>query len=216
MKSSGSANQGKSQREIGEEGEGGEARTDESNTGVSEDVLLVRRLDILVVERLSGLRVDPSNVEGAVLEATVEVLDETGDVGELERSLNRERASGLHLPTSTRGSERSHLGVSRHDDDLVEVDNAAKLRKLRRRVESLELGEGEGEVGARSDLDLKVDLLGVGSARGLKVERVVDRDGATGRSGDVEVGANLGRNGGEVGELVHSSIELREGGHVSA
>lgn len=75
--------------------------TDETDTGVREDVLLVRSLDILVVERLVRLSIDPSDVKRAVLEATVKVLDQTGNVGELEGALNRELAGGLHLPTST-------------------------------------------------------------------------------------------------------------------
>lgn len=175
---------------------------------MSEDVLLVGGLDILVIERLGGLGVDPSDVKRAILETTVEVLDEASDVGQLECALNREGAVGLHLPASARGTEGSDLGVSSHDDDLLEVDETAELGELRGGIEGLELGEWEGEVGAREDLDLLMDLLGLRAASRLEVERVIHRDGATSRSGEVEVGADLGGESSEVRKLVHASVEL--------
>ena len=61
---------------------------DQADSGVGEDVLLVGGLDVLVVEGLVGLGVNPADVQRAVLETPVEVLDQAGDVGQLERALD--------------------------------------------------------------------------------------------------------------------------------
>jgi hypothetical protein len=185
-----------------------ELRLDHTDTGVRENVLLVGGLDVLVVERLVGLRIDPSDVEGTVLEATLEVLDETHDIGELEGTLDGEGAVRLDLPTGTGRTERSDLSVTGNDNDLLEVNEATELGNLGLGVDGLELGEGEGEVGARGNLDLVVDLLSAGTVSGLEVSGVVLSDGAAGRSGEVELDADVGGEVGKVGELVHATVEL--------
>lgn len=177
---------------------------------MGENVLLVRRLDVLVVEGLVRLGVDPSDVEGSVLEATVEVLDQAGDVRELERTLDREGAVRFDLPTGARRTERSDFGVSRHDDDLLEVDQATELGEFRLGVDRLELGERKREVRAGRDLDLRVDLLGGRAMSDLVVRSVVLGDRTTSRGSLVELGADVGRETREVGKLVHASVELRE------
>ena len=172
-------------------------------------MLFVSGLDVLVVERFSSLRIDPSDVELSVLESPVEVLDESSNVGELESTLNRESALRLHLPSRSRGSERSDLSVSSHNDDLVEIDETTKFCQLGLGVESFEIRELESEVGSRGDLDLDVDLLRLDAVHDLVVDRIVDGDGSSSRSGELESRSNIGRKRSEIGELVHSSVELQ-------
>lgn len=184
------------------------SRTDETNSGVSENVLLVGTLNILVVKGLGSLRVNPSDVKRTILQTAIEVLDQAHNVGELERSLNAERAIRLNLPTSTRRSERTDFSVSSDNDNLFKINKTSKLGELGGMVERLEFGEGEGEVCSGSDLDLSVDLLGLSSVSDLEVKRVVHSDCSTSRGGEGEVGANVTGKGCKVGDLVHSSVEL--------
>lgn len=175
---------------------------------MSQDVLLVSRFDILVVERFARLGVDPSDVQLSTLESTVEMLDQTSDIGQLESTLNREGAICFHLPSSSRRSERSDLGIPSHDDHLVKVDQTSEFGEFGIGVERFELGELESEVGPRCNFDLEMDLLGFDSVRRLVIERVVDRDGTASRGGELERRSNLSRERSEIDQFVHPPIEL--------
>lgn len=64
-----------------------------------DNVLFVLGLDVLVIDRLTRLGVNPSDVGLAVTEFTVKVLDEAHHPGHLDTTLNGKLATGLHLPS---------------------------------------------------------------------------------------------------------------------
>ena len=71
---------------------------------MSEEILHVTNTYVLDINRLGSLGVDLANVEGAVLETSVEVLDVAHHPGHLDAALDDELATGLHLPASARAS----------------------------------------------------------------------------------------------------------------
>ncbi|KAI3487340.1 hypothetical protein L1887_48761 [Cichorium endivia] len=193
---------------------------DEADAGVLDDVLLVVGADVLVIDGLATLGVDPADVGGARLELTVVVLDQAHDPGQLDHTLVGEVAKGLHLPTSARRTPRSDLGETGDDDDLLEVHLRVALGDLAVEVESADLGEAEGEVAARVDVHLLVQRLGGGALDDLEVGRVVSNKRALGGRGLLDGSAELAGLLGEVDDLVHATVEvdeerldLADGGH---
>src|ERR1700761_7169966 len=84
-------------------------RTYQPDTGMLQDILLVATFDVFVVNRLSGLTVDPAHVKGAIFKMTFEVFDVAHDPHHFDASLDREFTPRLHLPASTRASPWSHF-----------------------------------------------------------------------------------------------------------
>src|ERR1700685_3560967 len=99
--------------------------TNQAHARVGENTLLITSLHILVVDRFTALAIDPPNIQGAVLEATVKMLDVTHHPCHLNASLYSEFPSRLHLPPRSRASPRPYLSESRDDHDLVEVNHAS-------------------------------------------------------------------------------------------
>jgi hypothetical protein len=69
---------------------------------VIHDFFFIPAPDVLVVDRLTRLRIDPANVESAILETTVEMLDITHHPCHLYTSLERQTTLRLHLPSRAR------------------------------------------------------------------------------------------------------------------
>ena len=173
-----------------------------------ENLGLVLGSNVLVVDGLSRLGIDPSDVGLSILESTIEVLDESHDPGHLDETLDGELSLRLHLPPGPGSSPRSDLSESSDDEDLVEIDHASEFVELLEGLDRLERREVELEVGSRSDGDLLVDSLGVDSVDDLEVGRVVDGDGSSKISGEGEVGSDLGGDLGEIRKSIHSSVEV--------
>ncbi|GJC78128.1 hypothetical protein ColLi_00966 [Colletotrichum liriopes] len=94
---------------------------------VLKNELLVLLLDVLVINGLTSLGVDPARVRsGLALDGTVVVLNQTHDPGHLNATLKGELAVGLHFPTSAGVTPRTNLSKTGNDDDLLQVDHALK------------------------------------------------------------------------------------------
>lgn len=190
-----------------------EKLTNHADTGVSEDVLLVLSSKVLVVNRLLGLGIDPSDVGLAGrLESAVKVLDVTHDPAHLDETLDGELALGLHLPSGPRTSPRTDFGKSSDDDDLVEVDESLKSVELLERLDRLERGEAELEVGSGGNRNLLVHALGLHAVNDAVIGRVVDGNGSSEVASELELSSDLGRDLGEVRKLVHASVEVGPNG----
>jgi hypothetical protein len=125
-------------------------RLDQTNTGVVKNVLLVLGLDVLVIDGVSRLGVNPASV-WLTLDGPVVVLDETHDPGHLNATLKRELAIGLHLPSGTRVTPRTDLSETSNDNDLLEVNHAFEGLVVRSNLglPVRALGEIELDVGSR-------------------------------------------------------------------
>lgn len=64
-----------------------------------DNVLFVLCLYVLVIDRLTRLGVNPSDIGLAVGEFTIKVLDESHHPGHLDTTLDGKLATGLHLPS---------------------------------------------------------------------------------------------------------------------
>jgi hypothetical protein len=104
--------------------------TNETNTCVRDDVLLVSALDVLVIHRFSGLGVHPAGVKRAVLETPIEVLDMTHHPRHLDASLDRELPTRLHLPSRARAAPGTNFCEASNYNHLLKVEHATKLRKV--------------------------------------------------------------------------------------
>jgi hypothetical protein len=96
--------------------------TNESNASMSENVSLVAASHVLVVNGLSGFGVHPTHVQGAIFEATVEVLDITHHPSHFNAALNGEVPSSLHLPPCPRAAPGTDLREACYNDHFVQVD----------------------------------------------------------------------------------------------
>src|SRR6266404_771892 len=99
--------------------------TKEAHTSVVHDLFLVTTTDVLVINRLARLGVNPTNVECAVLETSVKVLDVTHHPRHFDAPFKRQTTLSLHLPPCTRGSPWANFSETRDDNDLIEVDDVA-------------------------------------------------------------------------------------------
>ena len=192
-------------------------RLDETDTRVLKNVLLVLRLDVLVVDRLVGLGVNPTRVALA-LEVAIVVLDETHHPSHLDAALERELAVGLHLPTSSRVTPRSNLSETSDDDDLLEVDHALEITvdRLDLGLPVRKLGEVELHVGARVDVDSLVQGLAGLAVDDLVLDSSLASDGAADLGGLGDVLAELGHELLEVGQELQTTVEVGEDGLLLA
>lgn len=173
-----------------------------------EDVLLVLRLDVLVVDGLLRLRVDPADVQLAILQAAIDVLDVSHEPGHLNAALDREFATGLHLPAGTRTSPWPDLGKASDNNDALEVEHALKLRQVLQALSSLDLREVEFEVRARRDGDGLHDALNLTAVLDLEVGSVVLGNSATQVALLRDGLANASRDLCEVGNAIHATAEV--------
>ena len=143
------------------------------------DVLLVTGADVLVINRLTGLGINPADVKRTVLQATVEVLDVAHHPGHLDAALNGEFTARLHFPSSAGTAPGTDLGEASDDNDLLEIDHTAQLRQLLQRLHGLKCREVKLEVGARSDIDCLKDTLGSATIDDLEIGGIIAGDGTT-------------------------------------
>ena len=175
---------------------------------MSQNVLLVAAADVLVVNRLAGLGIHPADVERAVLETTVEVLDEAHHPRHLDAAFDGKLATSLHLPAGTRATPWAHLRKPGDDNDLLQVQHATKLRKLGERLRRLKSGEVELEVGTGSDVDGLQHPLSLDTVHSLEVGGIVAGDSTTELALLLEVAANTDRDLRQVGETIHTAIQV--------
>lgn len=97
--------------------------TKESHTSVVHDFLLVSATDFLVVNRFTRFGVDPTNVESAILETSVEVLDVTHHPCHFDTPFERQTTLSLHLPPCARRSPWPNFSEASNNDDLIKVDD---------------------------------------------------------------------------------------------
>jgi len=173
-----------------------------------QDILFVAALDVLVFHGLARLGIHPSDVEAAILKATIEVLDETHDPGHLDAAFDCEFATSLHLPAGTRASPRSNLSETGNDDNLVQIEHATKLRKFLKGLGALQSGEVEAEVGAGLNIDRGEQLLRFDTVNDLVIRSVVPGDGAANIGSLVQLRANLASDVGKVRKAIHSTVQI--------
>ncbi|TKW54871.1 hypothetical protein CTA1_23 [Colletotrichum tanaceti] len=190
-----------------------ELRLNQTNTRVLEDELLVLLLDVLVVDGLTSLGVDPAGVgSGLALDGTVVVLDETHDPGHLNAALERELAVGLHLPASARVTPRTNLGEAGDNNDFLKVDHTleAVVEGSNLLLPVGEVGEIELDVGAGLNNSLLVEGLRVGAVDDLVLNGVLLADGTTNLAGVHDVLAELGHGLVEVRDELQPTVQVGE------
>jgi hypothetical protein len=189
-----------------------EIRLDDSNTGVVDDVFFVLGSDILVVNRLGRLGVNPSDVGLTVLELAVKVLDKSHHPSHFNTAFNRELALGFHLPSSPGATPRADLGKTGTDNDLVQIDQALQVVELGQDIVTFDLGEFELEVGSRSNVDLLLQSLGVGSVGDLDISGIVEGDGSSQLGSLVDVGSDGRHNLVQSSNSVHGTVQVGPNG----
>ncbi|KAI6759685.1 hypothetical protein HG530_010365 [Fusarium avenaceum] len=186
-------------------------RLDQTNTRVLENELLVLLLDVLVVDRLACLGVDPARV-GLALDRTVMVLDETHDPSHLNATLEREFAVGLHLPSSTRVTPRTDFSKTCNDDNLLKIDHTLEVLVERlnlslpiRAVREVELDVGTGLNGL-----LLVKDLGGGTVNNGVLNGALLGNSTADLAGLHDVLAKLGHGLVEVRNELQTTVEISE------
>jgi hypothetical protein len=130
--------------------------TDESDTRMGKNLLLVLRSNILVVDGIARLGIDPTDIALAAFEFPVKVLDVAHHPCHLNATFDGEFSLGFHLPSGSRATPGSELGETGTYDDLVEIDETLQVLQLLEHIVALDLRELVREVGSRSDRDLLV------------------------------------------------------------
>jgi CBS domain-containing protein len=186
----------------------GEVRTNETDTSVKEDFLLVMAFDILIVDWFVRLAVDPTDIQRPILQATVKVFDEAHKPGHLNTAFNGEFAASLHLPSCARATPRSDFAVTGDNDDLFQIDKTSEVRKIGKRGGRFKDREVEAEIRTRKNINGLKESLSFNSVDDLEVRRVITSDSAAKFSFFVQFRANAGGDVSEVGKAVHSTVEI--------
>lgn len=97
------------------------------DTSMKEDLLLEMAFDILVINCLVCLAVNPTDIQRSILQATVEVFDKAHKPGHLDATFNSEFASSLHLPSCTRATPGSDFTITGNNDDLFQIDKTSEV-----------------------------------------------------------------------------------------
>ncbi|GJD00729.1 hypothetical protein ColKHC_09554 [Colletotrichum higginsianum] len=190
-----------------------ELRLNQTDTRVLQNELLVLLLDVLIVDRLTSLGVDPAGVgSGLALDGTVVVLNQTHDPGHFNAALKGELAVGLHLPASAGVTPRTNLSEAGDNDDLLEVDHAleAVVEGSNLLLPVGKVGEVELDVGAGLNNSLLVEGLGVGAVDNLVLNGVLLADGTTDLAGVHNVLAELGHGLVEVRDELQTTVQVGE------
>ena len=85
--------------------------------------MLVSATDVLVIDRVTSLRVNPAHVKSSILETSVKMLDITHHPRRFDASLKSQMALSLHLPLRVRRSPWPSFTKARSDDDFVQVND---------------------------------------------------------------------------------------------
>ncbi|CEI68857.1 unnamed protein product [Fusarium venenatum] len=184
-------------------------RLDQTDTRVLENVLLVLLLNVLVVNRLSCLGINPARV-GLALDRTVVVLDETHDPSHLDATLKREFAVGFHLPSGTRVTPGTNLGETSNNNNLLKIDHALEVvvEGLNLSLPVRALREVKLDVGARVD-----GLLLVENLRGSTIDNGVLNgallsNSTTDLAGLHDILAKLGHGLVQVRDELETTVEI--------
>ncbi len=90
---------------------------------MTQDCLLVFAMDILVINRVTSLCVNPAHVKSALLETTVKMFDITHHPHHFDASLKCQMTLCLHLPPCARRSLWPNFTKARDDNDLIQVND---------------------------------------------------------------------------------------------
>jgi hypothetical protein len=88
---------------------------------MAHDLFLVSALNILVIDRIARLRVNPADMEGTILETTM--LDITHHPYHLDTTLECQATLRLHLPSCARRPPWPNLTEAGNNDDLIKVND---------------------------------------------------------------------------------------------
>ncbi|GKT45755.1 uncharacterized protein ColSpa_05936 [Colletotrichum spaethianum] len=190
-----------------------ELRLNQADTRVLQNELLVLLLDVLVVDGLTSLGVDPAGVRsGLALDRTVVVLDQTHDPSHLNATLQGELAVGLHLPAGAGVTPGTNLSKTSNDDDLLQVDHAleAVVEGSNLLLPVGEVGEVELDVGAGLNNILLVEGLRVGAVNNLVLDGVLLADSAADLASLHDILAELGHGLVEVRDELQTTVQVGE------
>src|SRR5258708_36495880 len=95
---------------------------------MTQDCLLVFATDILVIDRVTSLHVNPAHVKSALLETTVKMFDITHHPHHFDASLECQMTLCLHLPPHVRRSPWPDFTKARDDNDLIQANNVTYLK----------------------------------------------------------------------------------------
>jgi hypothetical protein len=184
-------------------------RLDQTDTRVLKNVLLVLLLDVLVVNGLTCLGVNPARV-GLALDRTVVVLDETHDPSHLDATLKREFTIGFHLPSGTGVTPGANLGETSDNNNLLKIDHTLKVV-----VEGLNLGlpvralrEIKLDVGTRIDGLLLVKNLGGGTVNNGVLNGALLSNRTTDLAGLHDILAELGHGLVQVRNELETTVKV--------
>ncbi|KXT05144.1 hypothetical protein AC578_7604 [Pseudocercospora eumusae] len=182
---------------------------DETDTRVVQDVLLVLGLDVLVVNRVARLGINPARV-ALTLELSVEVLDETHDPSHLNAALERELTVGFHLPSGSGVTPWSDFSKTGDHDNLLEVDHTLEvaIQRLNLRLPVGKLGKVELEVGTLLDLGRLVQSLAVLAVDDLVLESSLASDSLSDLRGLGDVLAQPGHQVLEVWQELKTTVQV--------
>ena len=93
--------------------------TEEPHTGVVHDFLLVTPTDVLVINRLARFGVNPTNVDSAIFETSVEVFDVTHHPRHFDAAFERQTTLSLHFPPCARRSPWPNFSEASNNNDLI-------------------------------------------------------------------------------------------------
>lgn len=178
---------------------------------MAEDLLLVTRANILVVDRISTLGINPSDVERSIFEMTVEVLDEAQCPCHLDTALDGELAARFHLPSRLRATPRTDFGESSDDHNSFEIDHTVYTTQLSDICESLGGLEDlivELEIGAWCNVHCLKNALSAAPIDGSEVGGIVSGDSTTKVALGFQLQADLGSDVRKVRQAIHSTVEI--------
>jgi len=107
--------------------------TNNTNTTMGKDVLFVTTFDVLIINRLIRLAVNPSDIERSVLQAAVEVLNEAHHPCHFDATFDCELPANFHLPSRTGTTPRTNFAIPGDDDDLFKINQTTEVRQLAQR-----------------------------------------------------------------------------------
>uniref|UniRef100_A0A4E9ENN5 Uncharacterized protein n=1 Tax=Gibberella zeae TaxID=5518 RepID=A0A4E9ENN5_GIBZA len=184
-------------------------RLDQTDTGVLENELLVLLLNVLVVNGLSSLGVNPARV-GLALDGTVVVLDETHDPSHLDATLKREFTVGFHLPSGTGVTPGTNFGEASDNDNLLKIDHTleAVVKGLDLSLPVRALGEVKLDVGTRVDGLLLVENLGGGTVNDGVLDGALLSNSTADLAGLHDILAKLGHGLVQVRDELETTVEI--------
>ncbi|RUP46909.1 hypothetical protein BC936DRAFT_146377 [Jimgerdemannia flammicorona] len=189
----------------------------QTDTGVLQNLLFILALDVLVLDWLVRLGVDPAGVLLVILlQRTMMMFDVTHDPGHLNAPFKRKLAIGLHLPTSAAVTPRTNLTKASDNDDLIEINETLEIAEVLKLLVLLEFGEIELHVRARGDFVGLVLAFRLGTVDDSVVQCIVGNDGLTDICRLANFQTKFGREFLHVRDVLETTIEICPEGFVLA